>query len=66
MSGWFFSLAIVVMWSLGFMTGYSYVLDDVKNNEVSGYHYAPIVKVKTLEEAKAIVEAHQKRIRSTK
>ena len=28
------------------------------------YHCAPIVKVKTLEEAKAIIEVHQKRIGS--
>lgn len=30
------------------------------------YHCAPIVKVKTLKEAKAIIEAHQKRIWSIK
>lgn len=40
--------------------------NELKTNTVSGYHCAPIVKVKTLEEAKAIVEAHQKRIGSIK
>ena len=40
------------------------ITSSIKNNTVSGYHCAPIVKVKTLEEAKAIIEAHQKRIGS--
>jgi hypothetical protein len=38
--------------------------NELKANTVSGYHCQPIVKVKTLEEAKAIIEAHQKRIGS--
>lgn len=40
------------------------ITSSIKNNTVSGYHCAPIQKVKTLEEAKAIIEAHQKRIGS--
>lgn len=37
---------------------------DAELNKLKGYHCQPIRKVKTLEEAKTIIEAHQKRIGS--
>ncbi len=55
----YINLAIFVMWSLGFMTGYSWLYDDVENNEVSSYHCAPIIEVSTMEEAKKRVELNR-------
>lgn len=40
------------------------ITSSIKTNTVSGYHCQLIVKAKTLEEAKSIIEAHQKRIGS--
>lgn len=45
----------------GAIFGFNFAVANVESNELQGYHCAPIQKVKTLEEAKAIIEAHQKR-----
>ena len=58
----FIILSVIAASFIGVAVGNKLKMVEVKNNTVSGYHCAKIVKVKTLEEAKAIVEAHQKRI----
>ena len=63
MNGLFFSIAIAVMWSLGFMTGYSWLEDDAKNNAIEGYHCTPITKHAGIESAKAQVAKYQAMVR---
>ncbi len=60
----FIGVLLGVFMFVGSVFGFNFALSSVKSNELQGYHCAPIQKVKTLEEAKAIIEAHQKRIGS--
>lgn len=37
--------------------------EKLEDNSIGGYHCQPIQKVQTLEEAKAIIEQHQERVK---
>lgn len=47
----------------GLFIGSNLVASDIKENAFDGYHCQEIQKVKTLEEAKAIVKQYQERVR---
>jgi uncharacterized Rossmann fold enzyme len=62
----FYAVVVLIILVMGMFFGAVVMGSLAKSNNITGYHCAPIVKVKTLEEAKAIIEAHQKRIGSIK
>ena len=54
--------AIALSMAIGCVIPLMIAYGKLEDNSIGGYPCTPIVKVKTLEEAKAIIEAHQKRI----
>ena len=54
---------LISMFGFGVFSGVVTTNRDVMENTFDGYHCQPIQKVETLEEAKAIIEQYQDRVK---
>ena len=56
-------LLIALSMAIGCVMTLMIAYEKLDDNSIGGYHCQPIQKVETLEEAKAIIEQHQERVK---